>query len=406
MKRSSTSRSDVASFGASLEPPIDRERALAHLLDLLAIEGLSGREGRVASAVREKLLRAGCRESWIAHDKAHRKIGRDFEIGNLIVKIPGRRGASRRLFMGHLDTVPLCRGAEPVRRGDRIVPKGKTALGADNRTAVACIVTMIEHVLANELDHPPLTLLFTVGEEIGLLGASAVETRDLGDPELGFNYDANDPQRIGIGAIGADRFQVEVLGRSSHAGVHPEDGVSAILIAARAIEDAARRGLFGRIRQGAREGAANIGRIAGGEATNQVTDRVVLAGEARSHRKAFLEKITSEWRRAFERAAKSVKNASGVHGEVRFTAERSYDAFKLSERAPIVRLVSEQIRALGGTPTLHVSNGGLDASPLNAKGVPTVTLGAGQHHPHTVDEYVDIEEYLGGCRLAVALATS
>ena len=56
-------------------------------------------------------------------------------------------------------------------------------------------------------------------------------------------------------------------------------------------------------------------------------------------------------------------------------------------------------------PQLRSANGGLDANYLNAKGLPTVTFGAGQHSPHTVDEYADLREYLGGCRLAVALAT-
>ena len=96
-------------------PPmaIDKQRALTHLLDLLAIEGLSGREANVAAAVRAKLMAAGCRPEWIRHDNAHQRL-EGFEIGNLIVTLPGSGGGNdgpRRLFMGHLDTVPLCRGA-------------------------------------------------------------------------------------------------------------------------------------------------------------------------------------------------------------------------------------------------------------------------------------------------------
>jgi tripeptide aminopeptidase len=51
-------------------------------------------------------------------------------------------------------------------------------------------------------------------------------------------------------------------------------------------------------------------------------------------------------------------------------------------------------------------NGGLDANPLNAAGIPTVTLGVGAHHPHADDEYVDLEEFAQGCRLTLALATA
>jgi tripeptide aminopeptidase len=61
---------------------------------------------------------------------------------------------------------------------------------------------------------------------------------------------------------------------------------------------------------------------------------------------------------------------------------------------------------LGLTPSREISNGGLDANYLHAKGIPTVTLGAGQHRAHSLDEFVDLEEYHGGCRLALALASS
>ena len=109
-------------------PPIaiDKQRALTHLLDLLAIEGLSGHEANVAAAVRAKLLAAGCRPAWLRHDDVHQQL-EGFEIGNLIVRIPangGGNGGPRRLFMGHLDTVPLCRGAKVVRRGHRITSAG------------------------------------------------------------------------------------------------------------------------------------------------------------------------------------------------------------------------------------------------------------------------------------------
>src|SRR5205807_6608821 len=103
------------------------------------------------------------------------------QTGNLIVTLPGTTDGPRRLFSTHLDTVPLCAGAKPVRRGDRIVPAGQTALGGDNRTGVACLVTLLATLLRNNLPHPPLTFLFTVREESGLWGARYVDKRDLID---------------------------------------------------------------------------------------------------------------------------------------------------------------------------------------------------------------------------------
>ena len=52
---------------------------------------------------------------------------------------------------------------------------------------------------------------------------------------------------------------------------------------------------------------------------------------------------------------------------------------------------NERMQAAAYDAVTRVGDGGLDANYLNAKGVPTVTLGAGQHKPHTIDEYVDVQ---------------
>jgi len=390
-------------------PQIDASRALDHLLALLKIEGLSGQEGKVAAEIRRRLVEVGCKSSWIRHDNAHKKIGHGYQVGNLIVRIPGQgilRSQPRCLLSGHMDTVPLCRGAKPKLSGDRIVSQGATALGGDNRTAVAALVTVVETLLVNKLPHPPLTFLFTVGEEVGLEGSKVVNMKDLGHPAIGFNVDGGDPEFAVIGAIGADRWQAHVHGRSSHAGVHPEHGISATLIASRAIADVAKQGFFGKVEKKGRYGTSNVGVFAGGEASNQVTDYVLVTGECRSHNKAFLRSITSAYRHAFKDAANGVRNNRDESGRVEFVAERDYNAFKMSERSEPVRRAKASIEMLGGIAKLAVVNGGLDANYLNSKGVPTVTLGAGQHNPHTIDEYVDIEEYFRGCRLLTLLAAT
>jgi len=388
-------------------PRIAEARALEHLLDLLAIEGLSGREGAVAAAVRRKLLAAGCKSSWIGHADANERIPRDFQTGNLILDRAGTRPGPRRLFMGRLDAVPLCGGAVRVHRGDRIEAKGNTALGGDNRTSIGCLVTMVETLLAARVSRPPITVLMTVGEEIGLWGARTVELTSLGNPAMGFNIDSGAPHVLIVGATGADRWEVDVRGRSSHAGVHPEHGISAALIASRAIAEVAARGYFGKIALGNGTGTSNIGRIAGGEASNQVTDHVFVSGESRSHDPAFLAEITTAWRDGFEQAARSVTNVAGTSGRIDFRAETDYAAFEMSRDSAPVRLAARQVEdVLGMAARYRIANGGLDANYLNAKGVPTVTLGAGQHNPHTVDEYVDVREYLDGCRLITALAAA
>ena len=97
------------------------------------------------------------------------------ETGNLLVDLPGTLPGDRLLFSTHLDTVALCAGAKPIRKGDRIVPDGTTALGGDNKTGCAVLVAMVEALIKQRLPHPPITLLFTVREESGLHGARELD---------------------------------------------------------------------------------------------------------------------------------------------------------------------------------------------------------------------------------------
>jgi tripeptide aminopeptidase len=146
--------------------------------------------------------------------------------------------------------------------------------------------------------------------------------------------------------------------------------------------------------------------VRGGEATNQVTAYVFVRGESRSHRPRFIDEITAAYRAAFSKAARSVKDDRGRAGSVEFKVEREYDSFRMPEDSPPVELALAAARRLRLAARTRIANGGLDANYLNAKGVPTVTLGAGQHSPHTVEEYVDVREFWNGCRLLVEIATA
>ena len=385
---------------------LDEDRARQQLLALLKIPGLSGEEMLVADQIEKCLHAAGCKSVWMRRMPVRPPLPGRFGMGNLVIRLPGVCAGPCRMFLAHMDTVPLCRAAQPVVRQGHVVARGKTALGGDNRAGVAALVTVAETILKHKLPHPPLTFLFTVGEEIGLYGAKSVQLPAVGHPAMAFNFDSGAPEEIITGAIGAQRWRAELHGISAHAGMHPECGASAILMAGRALAEVADRGWFGKVQKGRRAGTSNAGVIQGGEATNQVTHHVVVRGESRSHDPVFTRQITAAYRAAFERAARRVHNAAGTHGHVEFFAENDYLPFRIPERAPIVRFTQGIAAGLGLRTRCVAINGGLDANPLNASGIPTVTLGVGAHRPHAYDEFVDLAEYQLGCRLTLALATT
>ena len=157
--------------------PLDVKAATDRLMRLLAVEGVTGREAAIGREITAVLRESGVPAKAIRFDDANSRIPLPTETGNLIVDLPGRgamRNQKRLLFMTHMDTVPLCAGAKPKLAGRRIVNAAKTALGGDNRCGCGILVTLAAELARQQLDHPPLTLLFCVREECGLWGARYV----------------------------------------------------------------------------------------------------------------------------------------------------------------------------------------------------------------------------------------
>lgn len=392
---------------------VDTPAAVARLMRFLSVPGVTGEEKLIAKEIAAALKEVGVPAKAIRHDDAHTRIPLPTQTGNLIAQLPGvgaLKDAPRKLFMTHMDTVPLCAGAKPKLSGKKVVNTADTALGGDNRTGCAVLVTLAAELIAHKLPHPPLTLLFTVREESGLFGARFLDPADLGGATAGFNFDGRSAGDVIIGAVGADRWEAEIHGKASHAGVAPERGISAALILALALADVRADGWFGKVSRNGSEGTSNVGPIGGknggpaGDATNVVTDYILARGESRSHDPKFFKEITAAYRDAFAAAASAVTDHEGNPGKVKFTARTDYFPFRLKDAAPAVRAAAAAVAAIGRVPNLRVANGGLDANWMVKHAIPTVTFGAGQNDIHTVDEWVDLTEFEAGCHLAVAVA--
>lgn len=394
-----------AANGQPAAPEPDLKQALRLVMDLMPIRGPSGQEAGVVEYISARLRKAGVPAAAIATDNAHRKSPLKGEVGNLICKLPGTLKGPRRMLMAHMDTVPLCVGCKPVLRGDVVQSADPaTGLGADDRAGAAVVLNTAVEIIERGLPHPPLTFFWPIQEEVGLHGAQYVQLSRLGNPRLAFNWDGGPAEKVTIGATGAYRLLIEISGVASHAGVAPQRGVSAIAVASLAIADLVRHGWHGLVRKGKREGTTNVGFIQGGGATNVVTDRVQIKAEARSHDPEFRKEILEAIQDAFRRAAESVKSEFGATGKVEFTSRLDYESFRLSDDDPVVIAAQAAVRSIGGEPLVAVTNGGLDANWLSARGIPTVTLGCGQQNPHTVAERLDVPAFERACRIGLRLA--
>ncbi|MCC2671728.1 MAG: peptidase T-like protein, partial [Armatimonadetes bacterium] len=263
---------------------VDRERLRRTFLDLVSFNSPHGAERDVSRYCAEALRDAGfvCQ-----HDAA----------GNLIAQKGGDAAEARRIFYSaHTDTVEPTEGLV-VREVDGVFrTSGNTILGADDKAAVAALLEAMHVIEEERLLHGDLQVILSVGEEVGLVGAYALDPAVVAG-SLGFVFDASGATGTLItGAPTHDMLEVRVRGQAAHAGFAPEKGISALRIAARAID----RMRLGRIDP---KTTANLGIMKGGTANNVVPEEAYLLFEARSRNVAVLDEQVRHMRECLEEAA-------------------------------------------------------------------------------------------------------
>jgi tripeptide aminopeptidase len=363
---------------------IDAGRLKALLLELVQIDSLSRREGRIAARLAGEMRALGAA---VEFDDAGQALGG--EVGNLIAHVPGTAEGEPLLLCAHMDTVEPGTGVKPIVEGDVIRTDGTTVLGGDDKSGVAIVCECVRVCRERGLRHPPLEVVFTICEEIGLLGAKHL---DLGRVRArrGLVFDSDAIGFVFTRAPGANLIEVTVRGRAAHAGMAPEQGLSAIRVAAEAI--AGMR--LGRIDA---ETTANLGVIRGGRATNIVPEEVYVRGEARSHDPEKLAAQTAHMRARFEEAA---AGHPGAVAEV--TVERQYESMTVADDAPIMRLVRAAAARAGRTVESAGMGGGCDANILNQRGLEVVNLGTGMRDIHTTKEWLRVSDMVAAAAVTLA----
>lgn len=370
---------------------IDAERLTALLLDLVRIPSPSRREHEVAARLGAELAALGAE---VVVDRAGEAVGGT--TGNLVARLRGSVPAPPLLLCAHMDTVVPCEGVRPVLDGPILRTDGTTVLGGDDKAGCAVIIEALRTVREQGIPHGDVEVVFTVCEEVGLLGAKHLDVSTL-RARTGLVLDCDGVDALVTRGPAANRLAFRVYGREAHAGVAPETGISAIRVAAEAI--AVMR--LGRVDQ---ETTANLGVIEGGLATNIVPPRVLVRGEARSLSLERLAAQTAHMRACFEEAA--ARHAVRVDGceyraRVEADVERDYDRLDVPADAPIVRLVREAAARQGRTMTVRATGGGCDANVLNGRGLQVANLATAMREIHTVQEWLDLREVAGVAALLV-----
>ncbi|MBA9088561.1 tripeptide aminopeptidase [Fontibacillus solani] len=365
---------------------INKERVISQFLDLVQIDSETRSERQIADYLKAKFNELGLE---VVEDDSMSRTGH--AAGNLVAtwKSNGTDGKEIEpfLFTCHMDTVAPGNGIKPVIGDDGwIRSDGTTILGSDDKAGVAALLEVIQTVNENQLPHGQIQFVITAGEESALIGSRLIDASLL-DAKYGFAIDSNgEVGTICTSSPSRAQIDIEIFGKSAHAGVNPEDGISAIQVAGKIIS----RMNLGRIDE---ETTANIGKFEGGGATNIVPDYVKLYAEARSTNQDKLNKQVQEMKDAVELVCKEY----GTRGE--FQSVVAYPSFHFSDDDEVFVKAKKAARQLGLSGDTFSSGGGSDANNFNGLGVPTVNLAVGYEDIHTtserikVDDIVKISEY-------------
>jgi tripeptide aminopeptidase len=371
---------------------MNRERLRDEFLELVRISSVSKREGNVAKRLTTILEGMG---AIVQVDDAGDKIGSD--TGNLVARFPGTApDVAPFLLCGHMDTVPPADNVRPVIDGDVIRTDGTTVLGGDDKSGIVAILETVRLLRERRIPHGPVDVLFTICEELGLIGAKHFDVGRL-RARTGLVLDCDGVHELITRAPAANRMQFTVHGLEAHAGLAPEQGISAVQVAAEAI--AAMR--LGRVDAAT---TANVGRIEGGLASNIIPNRVVLRAETRSLTLEALEAQTRHMLECFEQAAsrRSVTLAGKTTtARVEARVERDYEPLSVPDDTRIVRLVRGAAERLGKPFMTRSTGAASDANVFSGRGVEVANLGCGMRQIHTVDEWVDVNDMVATTELLV-----
>jgi len=371
---------------------IDRDRLADTFRQLVQMDSPSREEGAVADWIKRTLKKEVGAD--VIEDQSRNQTGS--ESGNIIVRIPGTEKVTPLFFNAHLDTVEPGRGIKVIFKDGVFQSDGTTVLGGDDKAAVAILIEVARLLKEYRVSHGPIEFLFTVCEEIGLLGAKSLDPALL-EAKAGYALDSSDPEILINQAPCAVRFKIRVVGRAAHAGLNPELGINAIQVAARALAEVP----LGRIDELT---TANVGLIRGGKATNIVPEEVELEGEVRSHNPRKLREVRDQILEIFHRVAQDfgpVENA----GLPLIKAEvvDDYPLMSVSEEHPLVATAEKVAKELGRKLRPGMTGGGSDANIFNAKGLATVIMGIGMQNVHTTSERISLDDMVASAEFVLEI---
>ncbi|MDO5091605.1 MAG: peptidase T [Cardiobacteriaceae bacterium] len=275
---------------------------------------------------------------------------------------------------------------------DIIVSDGTSVLGADDKSAIASIMTALDVIQRDGLPHGEVRIAFVPDEEIGLLGAKAL---DLADFPVDYAYTLD---CCAIGELCYETFN------AAHAHLRI-DGVPAHPMSA--------KGVLVNPNLVAVDVANLLDRLQTPENTENREGYIWLNGMSGNQSFATLDFSIRDHDRAGFAAKKAylqqvVDTVQARHprARLRLTIEDTYanirDAVTDANRHAIDHIFTAMAN-LGIAPKPFAMRGGTDGSELSARGVLTPNIFTGAHNFHSPNEFLPLKSFEKACEMVIEL---
>jgi tripeptide aminopeptidase len=355
----------------------DQERLIKTLMELIKIDSPSGEEDAMDAEVSTRLESLGLK---VSHDA----------YNNVIAQLTGE--GPPIMLSAHLDTVEPGRGIKPIVDGGVVRSDGSTILGGDCKAGVAIVLEGLAAAIeSNGGENRAIEVVFTRHEEGGLVGAHHLDF-SMVSAKAGVVFDGEGPpNRIILSAPSQNVVTAQITGRAAHAGLEPEKGISALLIAAEILGQLP----LGRIDE---ETTANIGRLEGGLKRNIIPEQAFLDGEFRSRSNEKLADLERKFRGVFDEVASRYPEA-----KIDLDIVNTYQAYNIDAGSEAVAIISRALADMGMEPVLETTGGGSDANVFIEKGITAIPVGIGVRNFHTTWETAVIAEVFQGAQMCEAV---
>ncbi len=365
---------------------MNSQRLVDTFLKYIQIDSESFSEKAMADAVMADLAEIGCE---VYTDNCGEKFGSN--AGNVYAVLKGDEEKEPILFSAHMDTVKPGIGVKPVIKDGVIYSDGTTVLSGDDKSGVAAVVEALRTVKEENLCHPTIEVVFSICEEVGLLGSSNMDYSRITAKKAVVLDSSGDAGRIITSAPGQVKIDGYFIGKSAHAGIAPESGISAIQIAAEAVSNM-------KLLRIDKETTANIGTFSCEGATNIVAEKVHFVAEARSLNREKLAAQTLHMTQCIDNACK--KFGGKFEGKVL----ELYQPYSKPDDDNLVQQVVKACEEVGLVAEIASTGGGSDANNMNQNGISAVVLGTGMANVHTVNEFITIKNLEDTAKLCLQLA--